>query len=79
MLEIPAALRGESSGGRVPAEEREQAHTRRHEESGPFVQQILENVERRAEANLREVAERLREQGAACGGQGRASAHPPSR
>jgi nucleotide-binding universal stress UspA family protein len=28
------------------------------------VQQILENVERRAEANLREVAERLREQGA---------------
>ena len=64
MLEIPAALRGESSGGRVPAREREQAHTRRHEESGPFVQQILENVERRAEANLREVAERLREQGA---------------
>ncbi len=64
MLEIPAALRGESSGGRVPAEEREQAHTRRHEESGPFVQQILENVERRAEANLREVAERLRGQGA---------------
>ena len=64
MLEIPNALRGESSGGRVPAREREQAHTRRHEESGPFVQQILENVERRAEANLREVAERLREQGA---------------
>ena len=64
MLEIPNALRGESSGGRVPAGEREQAHTRRHEESGPFVQQILENVERRAEANLREVAERLRDQGA---------------
>ena len=64
MFEIPAALRAESSGGRVPAGEREQAHTRRHEGSGPFVQQILENVERRAEANLREVAERLREQGA---------------
>ena len=68
MLEIPAALRAESSGGRVPAQEREQAHTRRHEESGPFVQQILENVERRAEANLREVAESLREQGAAAEG-----------
>ena len=68
MLEIPAALRAESSGGRVPAQEREQAHTRRHEESGPFVQQILENVERRAEANLREVAESLREQGASAEG-----------
>ena len=68
MLEIPAAMRAESPGGRVPAEDRAQAHTRRHEESGPFVQQILENVERRAEANLREVAERLREQGASAEG-----------
>ena len=62
MLEVPGTLRGVSSGRGVPAGERAQARVRRHEESGPFVQQILENVERRAEANLREVVERLREQ-----------------
>ena len=63
MLEVPGTLRGESSGRGVPADERAQARVRRHEESGPFVQQILENVERRAEASLREVVDRLREQG----------------
>ena len=63
MLEVPGTLRGESSGRSVPAGERAQARVRRHEESGPFLQQILENVERRAEASLREVADGLREQG----------------
>ncbi len=63
MLEVPTSLRGEASGRGIPPEERRRAGTRRHESSGPFVQQIMENVERRAEAHLREVAERLREQG----------------
>ena len=63
MLEVPGTLRGESSGRSVPAGERAQARVRRHEESGPFLQQILENVEWRAEASLREVADGLREQG----------------
>ena len=63
MLEVPATLRGDASSRGVPSQERQRAGARRHEASGPFVEQILENVERRAEANLREVAERLREQG----------------
>ena len=63
MLEVPSTLRGEASSRSVPAQERQRAGARRHEDSGPFVQQILENVERRAASNLREVAERLREQG----------------
>ena len=63
MLEVPSTLRGDASSRGVPSQERQRAGARRHEASGPFVEQILENVERRAEANLREVAERLREQG----------------
>ena len=63
MLEVPATLRGDASSRGVPSQDRQRAGARRHEASGPFVEQILENVERRAEANLREVAERLREQG----------------
>ena len=62
-LEVSASLRSDASGRAVSPGERERAGAHPHEASGPFAQQILENVERRAEANLREVAARLEEQG----------------
>ena len=66
-LAVPDSLRGDLSGRAVPAREREQAGEHPHEAGGPFVQQILENVERRAEAHLRQVAARLEERGVSAG------------